>query len=118
MNFQMPVSYEERKWGLLVHLSALSGVVIPFGNLLGPLVVWLLKKDELAFVDDQGKEAMNFHLSMIIYSLISAVLIFVGIGIILLVIIGIAALVLSVMAGVKANEGIYYRYPFTLRLIQ
>lgn len=117
-NFNLPKSAEERKWAMLVHFSALSGLVIPFGNLLGPLVVWLLKKDQSVFVDDQGKEALNFQLSMLIYSLISGLLVIVGIGIVLLGIIGILVLVLSVMAGIKANEGVYYRYPLTYRLIQ
>ncbi|MCF8232282.1 MAG: DUF4870 domain-containing protein [Bacteroidales bacterium] len=117
-NFNLPKTTEEKKWAMLVHFSALSGLFIPFGNLLGPLVVWLLKKDQSVFVDDQGKEALNFQLSMLIYSLISGLLIIVGIGIVLLVIIGILVLVLSVLAGIKANEGVYYRYPFTFRLIQ
>ncbi|MCF8309771.1 MAG: DUF4870 domain-containing protein, partial [Bacteroidales bacterium] len=93
-NFNLPKSAEEKKWAMLVHFSALSGLVIPFGNLLGPLVVWLLKKDQSVFVDDQGKEALNFQLSMLIYSLISGLLVIVGIGIVLLVIIGILVLVL------------------------
>lgn len=117
-NFNTSVSPEDRKWGLLVHVSALSGLVIPLGTILGPLIVWLLKREYSPFVDDQGKEALNFQVSVLIYSVISALLIFVGIGIILIIIIGLMALILSVVAGVKANEGVYYRYPFTFRLIQ
>lgn len=117
-NFKPPISAEDRKWGMLVHLSAFAGLLIPLGTLLGPLAVWLLKREQSIFVDDQGKEALNFQLTVIIYSIISSLLIVVGIGIVLLVIIGIMALILTVMAGIKANEGIYYRYPFTFRLIK
>lgn len=117
-NFNMPISPEDRKWALLVHVSALSGLVIPVGNILGPLIIWLLKREQSPFIDDQGKEALNFQISIFIYSIIAAVLIIVGIGIILLVILGLMALIFAVIAGVKANEGVYYRYPFTFRLIQ
>jgi len=117
-NFNTSVSPEDRKWGLLVHLSAFAGLIVPLGTIIGPLIVWLLKREASPFVDDQGKEALNFQISVLIYSAISALLIIVGIGIVLLIIIGIATLILTVVAGVKANEGVYYRYPFTFRLIQ
>jgi uncharacterized Tic20 family protein len=92
--------------------------LIPFGSIVGPLIIWLIKKDEMPFVDDQGKEALNFNISMTIYGLISVLLVFVLIGFILLVVLGIAWLVLAIVAAVKANEGIAYRYPLTLRLVK
>lgn len=110
-------SAEERQWALFAHLSALSGFIIPFGNILGPLVIWLIKKDTLAFVNDQGKEALNFQITVMIAVLVSAGLTVILIGFLLLPIVGIGALVLTIMAAVKANGGERYRYPFTLRLV-
>ena len=103
---------------MFAHLSALSGVVIPFGNIIGPLVVWQIKKDTLPFAADQGKEALNFNITVLIAVAIAFVLTFVLIGLLLLPLIGIAWLVLTILAGIKANEGVAYRYPFALRLIK
>ena len=105
-------------WGMLCHLSALAGFIIPFGNVIGPLVVWLIKKNEIPFVDDQGKESLNFQIMVSIAMLISAALIVVCIGAILLPLIGIAALVFVIIASIKADNGEQYRYPFNLRLIK
>jgi len=112
------VTQEEKTWGMIAHLSALAGFVIPFGNLIGPLIVWLIKKDTMPFVDDQGKESLNFQITVTIAAIICGILVFVLIGIPLLFAVGIAALVLTIMAGIKANEGASYRYPFAIRLIK
>jgi uncharacterized protein len=111
------VSQQERTWGMLAHLSALLSYWIPFGNFIGPLVVWLIKKDEMPFVDDQGKEALNFQITMLIATAVVAASICIGIGFILLPLLIVYALVLTIIAAVKANQGIVYRYPLTLRLI-
>jgi len=108
---------DQRLWGMLAHLSALSGFVIPFGNLIGPFLIWQIKKNTMPFVDDQGKEALNFQITVSIAAVISWVLIFVLIGFLLLLLVGLAALVLTILAGLKANSGETYRYPFALRLI-
>ena len=112
------ISAEERQFAMFAHLSALIGLVIPFGSVLGPLVLWLIKKDTMPFVDDQGKEALNFQITVAIAMIISAVLMLVVIGFLLMIAVGLAALVLTIIAGVKANEGVAYRYPFTLRLVK
>ncbi len=111
-------SAEEKQWAMFAHLSTLSGFIIPLGNLLGPLIIWQIKKNDMPFVDDQGKEALNFQITVFIAGLISAVLTMVLIGLLLLPIVAIAWIVLSIMAGVKANNGEAYRYPWTLRLIK
>ncbi len=111
-------SAEERQWGMFAHLSTLVGIIIPFGTLLGPLVVWLIKKDTMPFVDDQGKEALNFNITVFIALVVSGILTLVVIGLLLLVVVGIAWLVLSIMAALAANKGEAYRYPMTLRLIK
>ncbi len=109
---------EERQWAMFAHLSSLVGFVIPLGNFLGPLVVWLVKKDTMPFVADQAKESLNFNITVLIAAIVSGLLTLILIGFVLLVVIGIGWLVLTIIAGLKANEGVGYRYPFTLRLIK
>jgi len=106
-------------WGMLCHLTALSAFIgVPFGNIIGPLIIWLIKKDEYEFVDEQGKESLNFQISMSIYGIVSAILCFVFIGFILIGAIMVAVLVLVIIASVKANKGEPYKYPLTIRLIK
>lgn len=109
---------EERSWALLVHLSGLAGVVFPFGNIIAPVVLWIMRRERSAFVDDQGREAINFQISFTIYAIVSAILIILLIGIVMLIALGIAWVVLTIIAAVRANEGVSYRYPMTLRLIK
>ncbi len=112
-------SKDERMWGMFCHLAALAAFVgIPLGNILGPLIVWLIKRDEFPFVADQGKESLNFQISMSIYGLICIPLMFVVIGIFLLFALMIVDVVFIVIATMKANEGTLYRYPLTIRLIK
>ena len=112
---------EEKKahnWGMLCHLAALSGLIgIPFGHLLGPFIVWLLKKNDYPFVDEQGKESLNFQISISIYGIVAALLILVKIGIILLAGLLFADLILVIIASVKTSSGENYRYPLTIRFI-
>jgi uncharacterized Tic20 family protein len=112
------LSQDERNWGMFAHLSALAGAVVPLGSIIGPLVIWLMKKDEMPFVDDQGKEALNFQITMAIAFLICIVLMFVIVGIFLLPLILIFDLVVTIIAAVEANKGNRHRYPFALRLIK
>ena len=109
---------DERTMGLLAHLAAFAGFVVPLGNLLGPLVMYLVKKDESDFIADQAKEALNFNITVTIAAFVSAILIFVLIGLALLPLLGIAWLVLTIIGALKANEGVRYRYPLTLRLVK
>ena len=114
---------EERQWAMFAHLSAIVGALIGL-SFLGPLVVWLVKKETMPFDDDQGKEALNFNIMLLIVFAVLWALTFVtlGIGILLtgplMFIVGVAALVLVIIAGIKANEGVAYRYPFSIRLIK
>lgn len=109
-----------RQWAMFAHLSALLGVVlpIPFVNVLAPLVIWQMKKEEFAFVDEQGKEALNFQITVSIALLVCFLLVFVVIGFLLLPIVAIASLVFTIIAGIKANNGESYRYPITMRLVK
>ena len=119
-NGKPPVSggSDERMWGMLCHLSTFAGYLIPFGNIVGPLIIWLIKKDEYAFVDDQGKEALNFQISVTIYSFVSIILLFVIVGILLLPAVIVFGVVMTIIAAIKANGGEYFRYPLTMRFVK
>ena len=111
-------SLEVRQWAMFCHLSALLGIWIPFGNLIGPLILWQMKREKDPFIDAQGKEALNFQITVAIASMICFLLMLLIIGFFLFGLLAIAALVLTIIAGVKANEGFPYRYPFTWQLIK
>jgi len=100
------------------HLTAFAGYLMPFGNLVGPLIVWLIKKDQMPFVDHQGKESLNFQITMTIAAAISGLLFVVVIGIFMLVAVVILNIVFVIVASVKANDGVAYRYPMCIRLIR
>lgn len=101
---------------MLCHLLALSGMIgVPVGNILGPLVIWLMKKDESPKVDENGKESLNFQLSIIIYTFICAVTI---IGIILLPFLALFSLIMVIIASIKVYNGEEFKYPITLRMIK
>jgi hypothetical protein len=102
----------DKIWALLCHLSSFVG--LPF---LLPLIVYLAMKGDSAYVAENAREALNFHLSMLIYSLCCVPLIFIFLGIPLLIIIGLASLILAIVAAVKASDGGCYRYPLSLRLV-
>lgn len=116
---------DERTWALLGHLSALSAFVVTgIGCVLGPLIIWLVKRDTLPFAADQAREALNFNITVLIAAagLVLFSIITVGIGLLLAVPLGFALffywLIFTIIAAVNANNGIRYRYPMTLRLVQ
>jgi len=109
---------DARLWATLCHLAALAGFIgIPLGWVLGPLIIWLIKRNDFAFVDRHGKEALNFQISMTIYGFVCFLLVFVLIGIPLLLAAGILDIVFTIVAAVKANNGEDYRYPLSIRFI-
>ena len=112
------VDAESRKWGMLCHLSALSGFIIPLGNLIVPLIIWQLKKEGSPFIDEQGKESVNFQLSLLIWVIVGVILCFVFVGVFLLMAMGVASVIFIIIAGIKANEGQSYQYPMNLRFIK
>ena len=117
---------EERTYAMLCHLAAFAGYIVPLvGSIVGPLVVWLLNKDQYPLVDDQGKESLNFQITMMIVGLIVGIVVgaltLIGIGCLLWPVIGllgIAVLILIIMAAVQANQGVPYRYPVNIRFIK
>ena len=111
-------SKDERTWAMLCHFSAFAGLIFPFGNFLAPLIIWLIKKEELPFVEDQGKEVLNFQISMTIYLLISGILCIILIGIPILIGLVIFCFIITIIAAISANDGTPYRYPINIRFIK
>ena len=117
---------DERMWACLGHLSALSGILTSFiGNIVGPLIVWQVKKDTMPVAAEQAKEALNFNISWFIWGLLLTAVMFalmlVVVGFLLIPLVAIYPIVwfvFSVIGGLKANEGKAYRYPLTIRFIQ
>jgi uncharacterized protein len=116
---------QARTWNMLCHLSALAGYIIPFGNVLGPFLIWQIKKNEFPSVEEHGKAALNFQLTVLIalfVGIVAAVLLsFVCIGFLLIpvvVVIALCGLVFAIIAGIKANNGEAYRYPWSLTLVK
>lgn len=110
---------DERMWGMACHLSgALILTCIPFANVLGPFVIWMLKREDYAFVNKEGKEAVNFQLTMFIAMAVGYLLILLGIGWLILLVVAVVDLVFVLIASMKANEGESYRYPLTFRFIK
>ena len=106
-------------WAMFCHLAGLAGLVLPvIGSIVGPLIVWQIKKDEYPYVDRHGKEAVNFQISMSIYAIVSGLLIFICVGAFLLAAVGIVDIVFLLIAAVKANNNQFYRYPLTIRFIK
>lgn len=113
---------EYRTWGMLTHLSSFAGAMVALA-FLGPLVMWLIKKDEHPFLDHHGKEALNFNLSLLLYMVIGIVASILTLGFGLLAFLPalfvgfIVWVVCSIQGAIKANNGEGYRYPITIRFI-
>jgi uncharacterized Tic20 family protein len=93
-------------------------VPVPFASVIGPLIVWMIKREEYPLVSDQGKESVNFQISMAIYFVISLILVFVLIGFLLIGILVIFSAICVILASIKANDGVKYRYPLCIRFIK
>lgn len=111
-------SQDEKSWFLLAHLSALSSFIIPFGSILGPLIVWQAKKEQYPSVVPHAKAALNFQLSVMIYMLLCIPLVFIVIGVFGLIALGIGSIIFTIMNAIKAQNGEPYKYPFSMNLIK
>ena len=116
----LAITENDKTMGMICHLSAFAGVIIPFpfANVVGPLVMWMTQKDKSSFLDYHGKESLNFQITVAIAVVISMFAMVILIGFLLLPAVGLYAIVMTIIAGVKAKEGVRYRYPYTLRLIK
>ncbi|MFP3725864.1 DUF4870 domain-containing protein [Priestia filamentosa] len=118
MNEEFRNNTNEKTWATIAHVVALTGYISGIGFILGPLLVWLFKRHSSEFVNHHAKESLNFHISIMIYSFIAGLLCLVFIGFLLLPIIAIIQLVCTIIAAVKANDGIEYTYPLTIRFVR
>lgn len=107
-----PASQDEKTLAIVMHILCLVGLAI-----VGPLVIWLMKKDQSPYLDAQGRELLNFQISYAVYAFVAFLLIFVFIGVVLFPLVLLAVLILTIIGIVKATEGQVYRFPFTIRLL-
>lgn len=114
----MESAFNLKQWTLLAHLSGFAGFIFPFGNVIGPLLVWLLKKEQSSLLEEHAREALNFQISIAIYAIIAGILFFVLIGMILLPVLIIIQIVLMIKAALAADRGEFYKYPFTIQFIK
>jgi uncharacterized protein len=106
------VNQDEKILGIVMHVLCLIGFPI-----IGPLVIWLMKKDQSAYLDSQGRELLNFQISYLLYGFVAFLLFFVLIGFVLLPVVVIATIILTIIGIVRAAEGQVYRFPLTIRLL-
>lgn len=108
---------QSQNMAVFCHLGGLAGYLIPMGHIIIPLVLWLIKRDESPFINQHGKEALNFNISFTIYAIISGLLCFILIGFILLPILVVMHIVFIIIASLAASRGEYYNYPLIIRLV-
>lgn len=107
-----------RMWCMLEHATALVGFLVPVaGHIVGPLIIWLAKRNDSPEIDAHGKESMNFQISMLIWYCIAGLLCLILIGIPILILLHLLNIIFVIVASIQASEGKLYRYPLSLRLI-
>jgi len=112
------LSETERNWAMLCHLSAFASFFFPFGGIIGPLICWLSKKDESAWVSVNGRNALNFQLSVLLYIVLAIPLILIIIGIPIIMLLVTLKIICIIIASVKASKGEQFRYPLMIPFIQ
>lgn len=116
-----PVDPSVQQWKVILHASAFSGLIIPFGNILGPLVVWLIKKTEIPSLEAEGRKVLNFQISYLIYGVVAFIIAMVGsclyVPVVLPIIVGVAWLVFTIIGTVKTSNGEDYTFPYVLKLL-
>jgi uncharacterized Tic20 family protein len=109
---------EERQWAMFAHIGTFSSILVPLGNFIAPIVVWQIKKHESDFAVEQAKESLNFQITLILYFIICVPLCFIIIGFFLIFALMIFGLIMVIIGGIKANDGMDFRYPMALRLFK
>lgn len=112
------LSERERNWAMICHLSAFAGFFFPFGGVIGPLICWLSKRDESVWINLNGRNAMNFQLSMLLYMILAVPLCFIVIGIPIIIALSFLKVICIIIAAVKASKGQLFRYPLLIPFIQ
>jgi uncharacterized protein len=115
MSLQTP---EQKQWGMLLHLSQLLNLIIPFGGIVAPIIIWQMKKDEMPALDAHGKMVVNWLISSFIYLVISGILTIVLVGLLGLLAFIIMGIVFPIIAGLKANNGEFWEYPLTIKFLK
>lgn len=111
------VSGDDRTWGILVHATAFVGFAVPFGNIIAPLLIWALKKEDSRFVDENGKQAINFQISWTIWLILAAISVILVFGLVLLPVVILAWIILVCIAIIRASNGQVYEYPLTIEIL-
>ncbi|PCJ54567.1 MAG: orotate phosphoribosyltransferase [Planctomycetota bacterium] len=117
MEITQTTSTSERDLGALTHLLSFAGFAIPFGSIVGPLVIWLMKKDESEFLDQTGRAVLNFQISYVIWTIVAVILCFVLIGFPILFVLPILNVIFTIIGAVKARDGIVWNYPMTIKFL-
>ncbi len=115
---QRPTTRDERQWAMLCHVSAMLMYVTVIGGIVAPLIIWLLKKDEMPFVADQGRETINFQITILLALIAAVILMFVVVGFLLFWALLAFHFVVTIVAAVRVTDGVWYRYPFCWRVIK
>ncbi len=112
-------SREEQSWAIALHLSGFAGLILPaFGQIIAPLIIWLIKRAQSPLLDQVGKNVLNFQISFTIYALIAGALSWLCIGLFILPIIGILWIVFMIIAAVKTSNGESYTYPLSIQFLR
>lgn len=121
MNTPMPpaksADQQANQWAMLLHLSLLGGYIVPMLGLIAPILIWQLKKDQYPILDEHGRNATNWIISAIIYGVVSGVLALVFVGFFLLFVLAVLSIVFPIIAAIKANDGVVWKYPLAIRFL-
>ncbi len=119
MTQPVEVSSNDLQWAVICHLAPLIGLAgNGIGFILGPLIIWLVKRNDHPFIDEQGKEALNFQITMFIAMIASGILTLLLIGIVGLIVFGLMMVIMPIIAALKTSRGEFYRYPMTIRFVK
>lgn len=118
MEENITYTQSERDWAMFCHLSAFAGYFFPFGGIIGPIICWISRKDESAWVDSNGRSSLNFQLSMLLYMVLAIPLCIILVGIPILIFLGLLEVVCIVVASIKAAKGEKFKYPLSIPFLQ
>lgn len=110
-------SSDELTWATLAHAGVFAGLVVPLGNIIAPLVIYLIKREESAYIAEHAKESLNFQISLMLYLSVSAILVLIYIGFIVMGVLSILWIIFVIQAAIAAHKGESYRYPMTIRFV-
>jgi uncharacterized protein len=107
-----------RQWAMFLHFSQLANILIPLAGVIAPIVIWQIKKNDMPSIDAHGKIVVNWLISALIYGIVCFLLIFVVVGIPLVMILAIVSIVFPIIGGIKANNGVTWKYPLSITFLK